>query len=1167
MASTDPAPSDASCAALLPLGSHATTAPIALRRPVFVIGSRKDIVRLHLQSSTVSKAHCVVVVNAWGCYVHDLGSRTGTMVNGKPIVDHDLSDGDVLQIGRFQFRYQAPRHARPEPAGLPPADVNVSTLTEPLRLHKRVITLGRRVGSDVQFDDSRVSNIHALIVEQDGRRLVRDLSSRTGTWLDEKPVHQEPLPDGAPLRIGGATITLTEPLAPAARAPGAPLTLADAPSASAAAAAGPGVMNLGLITPDLDDANPDDADAVTSPDDTVPAAEDDADDLAALRRGWKAPPRDESAPAAAPIAEAPAPSAEADIDDSDLIPLELEPEPRSAVPPARTPAPPPVAPTPPAEVAARELAPLELEPLALEPLAEAPAEADDAIDLDAIEPPAAAVAVPDRVEDDLDLDLLDEAAPAEADEVVVAPSAEQPVTPEMPADADLAEAEADVDADDLADIEVAEADRPEVIAVPATPRTADVETIDSDAEDAPAEAVAEAVTDTADESDALAPAAVAEPDALVLDEVRPDPDAPAAETDTATEAEAESADALVLDEAAPATGEETPVVVDVLDLPPADAPVIETRAPAATTADAVTTAEPAAEIVAAETPSEETPAAIVAEAPADDVTAVDTLDLEPLDLSEITLAPDPEAPAAATAVAADVAEAATPVAEAAPGLDLLDEADAAADADAADHADVDLDVVSIESVPVPAEVDLVDLAADDRDDAVEDAIDGETIAPEAAAAETMVTPPAPSALAADAATDALADARDPFTAVPEIEPDTEPAGVAAETSVLEPPDLDALDLDTLDLDTLDLDAVDLNVLDEAVAGEAVVEPAPQAARTDAPADTRTAATGVIVGEEIEPVADANLEPALPVAAAEAFVAPAEPIIEPDLVRLSEDSDDDANEATALAVDLGLVLDDDLVHDGPNDVPETTGPVPAAGPVDIDLSSATPVARTPDLAEAAGPASIDLSRLGAIDGPAFQPHALPDHAVAAGDTLTEAFADDGLELIEADRDTATPVAEAPAFGANDTTELAKPDAATADTIDPLDDPFADPFGNRISAPEGGSLADLMPGGPPLLGGSFMHLPPAPPPPEAAGPGERRRPLRVGFSDGRPGPRPTPRRGAPFAAERTIADALGKSAPDDTSELIGHAPSIDACSGATSVPAPPAVPPRPAAAPTP
>ncbi len=212
-------------ARLVPLGSHAAAAPIPITRPATLVGSRKDIVRLHLESSTVSKAHCVIVLCDFGCYIHDLGSRTHTWVNGKQVVDTDLADGDLVQIGRFKFRYEAPKRVFGKSAPAGQAELSVSTLTDALPITKRVLQIGRRTGSDLQFDDDSVSNIHAILFERNGKRYARDIGSRKGTWLDGTPIHQEELSDGAVLRVGPATITLNELATEVAPSPSIPLPL------------------------------------------------------------------------------------------------------------------------------------------------------------------------------------------------------------------------------------------------------------------------------------------------------------------------------------------------------------------------------------------------------------------------------------------------------------------------------------------------------------------------------------------------------------------------------------------------------------------------------------------------------------------------------------------------------------------------------------------------------------------------------------------------------------------------------------------------------------------------------------------------------------------------------------------------------------------------------
>jgi pSer/pThr/pTyr-binding forkhead associated (FHA) protein len=305
-------------AQLIPLGSHAGTPPIPIKRPTTLIGSRQDIVRLHLQSSTVSKAHAVIVLNRWGCYIHDLSSRTKTWVNGKDVVEADLRDGDLIQIGRFKFKYVAPKNAASRDVGDEPVgELSVSTQSEALPLRKRVIQIGRRAGGDVELDDKAVSNTHAILFRRNGALYVRDLSSRTGTFKDGMPVHEDRLDDGQTLKIGAATLTYRGPAAAEINRPAGAADSFDAlPGAAAAVSlAGPpsdSSDSIAASAPSIDAVRDDDLaelDLATEP--ASPAADIDAeidamlgvepaaddldesapgeggDAMAALRRGWR----------------------------------------------------------------------------------------------------------------------------------------------------------------------------------------------------------------------------------------------------------------------------------------------------------------------------------------------------------------------------------------------------------------------------------------------------------------------------------------------------------------------------------------------------------------------------------------------------------------------------------------------------------------------------------------------------------------------------------------------------------------------------------------------------------------------------------------------------------------------------------------------------------------
>jgi pSer/pThr/pTyr-binding forkhead associated (FHA) protein len=60
---------------------------------------------LHLDESSVSRRHAIVVPRPTGARILDDRSANGTFVNGRRVQQADLVDGDVIVIGRVVLRY------------------------------------------------------------------------------------------------------------------------------------------------------------------------------------------------------------------------------------------------------------------------------------------------------------------------------------------------------------------------------------------------------------------------------------------------------------------------------------------------------------------------------------------------------------------------------------------------------------------------------------------------------------------------------------------------------------------------------------------------------------------------------------------------------------------------------------------------------------------------------------------------------------------------------------------------------------------------------------------------------------------------------------------------------------------------------------------------------
>lgn len=84
-----------------------------------VLGRRTRIGRaagceLHIDSSSVSRHHALILAGTREAIIEDLNSTNGVIVNGRKVTRQVLSDGDILTIGEIQFRYAA------KPLGAPP---------------------------------------------------------------------------------------------------------------------------------------------------------------------------------------------------------------------------------------------------------------------------------------------------------------------------------------------------------------------------------------------------------------------------------------------------------------------------------------------------------------------------------------------------------------------------------------------------------------------------------------------------------------------------------------------------------------------------------------------------------------------------------------------------------------------------------------------------------------------------------------------------------------------------------------------------------------------------------------------------------------------------------------------------------------------------------------
>jgi hypothetical protein len=103
-----------------------------LRQGVNLVG-RAEGVDFFLNSPAVSGRHCEIVVTDFSVRVRDLGSTNGTCIDGKPVRDAEIKDGQMLKLRDVTMRLtvepvQIAIPDLPAPERLPPAALPDGTL-------------------------------------------------------------------------------------------------------------------------------------------------------------------------------------------------------------------------------------------------------------------------------------------------------------------------------------------------------------------------------------------------------------------------------------------------------------------------------------------------------------------------------------------------------------------------------------------------------------------------------------------------------------------------------------------------------------------------------------------------------------------------------------------------------------------------------------------------------------------------------------------------------------------------------------------------------------------------------------------------------------------------------------------------------------------------------
>jgi len=185
---------------------------------------------IQVSDASVSREHAVIISNSQESKIIDLGSSTGTSVNGESVGGGKVGPGDVISIGENKMSFvtvDASNENEIAEAGASDATLFMETPSGGVRAVLVVQSgpdagksfqvtegdnlIGRDASANILLSGQAVSRRHAILRKRDTSYAVYDLNSSGGIRINDISVGGTAVSPGQEIKFGKSTAVIMDP--------------------------------------------------------------------------------------------------------------------------------------------------------------------------------------------------------------------------------------------------------------------------------------------------------------------------------------------------------------------------------------------------------------------------------------------------------------------------------------------------------------------------------------------------------------------------------------------------------------------------------------------------------------------------------------------------------------------------------------------------------------------------------------------------------------------------------------------------------------------------------------------------------------------------------------------------------------------------------------------